>query len=117
MAAQLQPRSLGTGVFGDVAAAPLPGGTAVAEPADFRSAVERFERLTLGPSPNEFVLDFHGIELMSSDSLVALVRLRRNLQAAGKRLTLCNLSAPVAEIFAVTGLGRLFAIRPGPTEA
>lgn len=117
MAAQLQPCSLGTGDLGGVAAAPLPGGTAVAEPADLRSAAARFSRLTLGPGRDEFVLDFHGIELMSSDSLVALVRLRRSLQAAGKRLTLCNLSAPVAEVFAVTGLVRLFAIRPGRTEA
>jgi anti-anti-sigma factor len=88
----------------------------VAELADFRAAAG-FERLTRGPGPDEFVQDFHGIELMSSDSLVALVRLRRTLQAAGKRLTLCNLSAAVAEIFAVTGLGRLFAIRPSPKEA
>jgi anti-anti-sigma factor len=57
---------------------------------------------------NELRLDFDGIEFVSSDFLVALVRLRRSLEAAGKQLTLCNLSSSVAEVLTVTGLGRLF---------
>jgi hypothetical protein len=66
--------------------------------------------------PDDFLLDFHGIDYVSSDFLVSLVRLRRNLEAAGKQLSLCNLSPPVAEVFAVTGLGRFFDIRPDQPE-
>jgi anti-anti-sigma factor len=58
-----------------------------------------------------FLLDFTGIDLVSSEFLVALIRLRHRLQAAGKRLTLCNLGTSVAEVFAVTGLGQFFEIR------
>jgi anti-sigma B factor antagonist len=66
---------------------------------------------------DELLLDFRGIEFVSSDFLVALVRLRHSLQAAGKRLTLCNLSASVEEVFAVTGLSRFFQICPDQPES
>jgi anti-anti-sigma factor len=62
----------------------------------------------------EFLLDFQGIELVSSDFLVALVRLRHTLSAAGRRLALCHLSGSLAEVFAVTGLSRFFDVRPDP---
>jgi anti-anti-sigma factor len=62
----------------------------------------------------EFLLDFQGVELVSSDFLVALVRLRHTLDGAGKRLALCRLSQSLAEVFAVTGLSRFFDVRPDP---
>ena len=113
-------RSCGTAAAATV---PLSGlmalpsrGAGIREEAN-RSIPEMLSGLTIGRRWDEFLLDFQGVEYVSSDVLVSLVRLRRSLQAAGKRLTLCNLRPQVAEVFTVTGLGRFFDIRTDQPKA
>ena len=111
-------RSCGTAAAATV---PLSGlmalpsrGAGIREEAN-RSIPEMLSGMTIGRRWDEFLLDFQGVK--SSDVLVSLVRLRRSLQAAGKRLTLCNLRPQVAEVFTVTGLGRFFDIRTDQPKA
>jgi anti-anti-sigma factor len=92
-------------------------GAGIREEESNQSITEVLSGPTIGRRWDEFLLDFQGVEYVSSDVLVSLVRLRRSLEAAGERLILCNLSPPVAEVFVVTGLGRFFDIRTDQPEA
>jgi anti-anti-sigma factor len=58
----------------------------------------------------ELRLDCHNVEFVGAAALAALVKLRRRLGAAGRRLRLCNLTPAVAEVLAMTRLNRLFDI-------
>jgi anti-anti-sigma factor len=60
---------------------------------------------------SEFLLDLSNVVVLSTPALVALVKLRKRLSAAGKRLTLCNLQPAVAEVLEVRKLNSWFAIR------
>jgi anti-anti-sigma factor len=111
MASQPLPRLIASESLGDVAGSLRSGGTAILEGVDEQRHADRQSRLIEGKTKDEYLLDFEGIDFVNSDYLVALVRLRRSLEAVGKQLTLCNVSAPVAEVFSVTGLGRFFHIR------
>jgi anti-anti-sigma factor len=50
------------------------------------------------------VLDFQSVKFLSSAGFRPLLRLNRQVREHGGRLVLCNLSAEVTEIFAVTRL-------------
>jgi anti-sigma B factor antagonist len=58
------------------------------------------------------ILDMGNVVALSSVALGALVKLHRRLKALGRRLTLCNLSPEVYEVFEVTRLDTLLDIRP-----
>src|SRR5689334_3544384 len=63
------------------------------------------------------VLSLGPVEYLPSMALGKLVMLNRKAQAAQGRLALCQLSAGVAEILAVTRLNELFNIYPTEPEA
>lgn len=62
---------------------------------------------------SELRVDLGNVGLVSTAGLMALLRLRRQLHAAGKRLSLWNLTPAVAEVFDNTRLGRLFDLCTG----
>lgn len=57
-----------------------------------------------------FVLDFSGVEMISSSFLGKLILIQRRIDSAGGRLRLCELSATVQNVFRTSNLDRLFAI-------
>jgi anti-sigma B factor antagonist len=63
------------------------------------------------------LLDFGNVDYVSSPALGMLVGLHRRLCASGRRLTLYDLRPQVLEVFRVTCLDRLFALRPACTGA
>ena len=56
------------------------------------------------------ILDFSGVELISSSFLGKLILLQRRIDASGGRLRLCECSNTVASVFRTSNLDRLFAI-------
>jgi len=62
----------------------------------------------LGSSPFDVVLNFTGVGFMNSSNIAALLRLRKALLAAKRRLILCDVNTHVWGIFLVTGLDKLF---------
>jgi anti-sigma B factor antagonist len=56
------------------------------------------------------VLDFTGVELVSSAMLGKLILLQRRVDAAAGKLRLCELADPVRAVFKSTNLERLFAL-------
>lgn len=56
------------------------------------------------------VIDFSGVESVSSSMLGKLLLLQRRVDNAGGQLRLCELSSVVRAVFATTNLDRLFSI-------
>jgi anti-sigma B factor antagonist len=56
------------------------------------------------------ILDFSGVELVSSAMLGKLILLQRRVDAAAGRMRLCELTEGVRAVFRSTNLERLFAI-------
>src|SRR5437763_11729792 len=58
------------------------------------------------PGVSAVILDFQGVEYISSEGLGLLISVRGKLQERGLRLVLCGLSAEVAEVFHICKLIR-----------
>jgi len=58
-------------------------------------------------------LNFAGVQHVSSAELGSLVVLRKQIQASGCQLTLCNIEPTIYELFEVTGFNRIFKIERG----
>jgi anti-anti-sigma factor len=56
-------------------------------------------------------LDLSRLGYLTSEGLGLLVAVNREVRAAGGRLTLCNVSGPVYEVFAVTRLTTVLDVR------
>jgi len=57
------------------------------------------------------LLNFTGVEFLSSAALNKLIILDKKVKASGGRLKMCHVRPEIAEIFAITRLDRLFDIR------
>jgi anti-sigma B factor antagonist len=66
---------------------------------------------------NNLLLDFTGVEFLSSAALNKLIILDKKVKANGGQLKLCSLRHEIAEIFALTRLDKLFDIRKDQTSA
>ena len=60
--------------------------------------------------PIRVVLDFSGVDLISSSLLGKLILLQRRVDGSGGKLRLCELSPTVQSVFRTSNLDRLFAI-------
>jgi len=56
------------------------------------------------------LLDFVGVDFMSSAFLSWLINLERRISAKNGKLVLCNVRSEIYEVFAITKLSRLFSI-------
>jgi anti-sigma B factor antagonist len=63
------------------------------------------------------LLDFTGVEFLSSAALNKLIILDKKVKANGGHLKLCSLRQEIAEIFALTRLDKLFDIRQDEKSA
>ena len=62
------------------------------------------------PDCHRLLLNFRGVERLSSAMLARLVTLHRRMQSKGEKLKLCGISSHLRLIFATTKLDRLFDI-------
>jgi anti-anti-sigma factor len=63
------------------------------------------------------LLNFAGVEFLSSAALNKLIVLDKKIKTAGGKLLLCSLRPEIFEIFAVTRLTQLFVIKRTEQEA
>ncbi|MCA9205713.1 MAG: STAS domain-containing protein [Pirellulaceae bacterium] len=63
------------------------------------------------------LLNFVGVEFLSSAALNMLVVLDRKVRSAGGRWKICNLRPEIHEVFVITRLVRMFDIRETEAEA
>jgi anti-anti-sigma factor len=57
------------------------------------------------------ILDFSGVDLLTSEMLGKLVTLNKRMRRKGGKLTLCNICPYVREVFAITHLDTTFEIK------
>lgn len=65
----------------------------------------------------QLLLNFDGVEFLSSAALNKLLSLNNKAKAAGGKLRLCNLRAEIKEVFTITKLDRVFDIRKSESDA
>jgi len=58
----------------------------------------------------DIVIDFSSVDIVTSSSISALLKLRKLLTDCGHRLIFCNVAAATKGIFTVTGLDGIFEI-------
>jgi anti-sigma B factor antagonist len=63
------------------------------------------------------LLNFEGVEFLSSAALNKLISLNNKTKTAGGKLRLCNLRAEIKEVFTITKLDRVFDIRKSEADA
>lgn len=63
------------------------------------------------------LLNFTGVEFLSSAALNKLIILDKKVKTHGGRLKMCNLRPEIAEIFSITRLDKLFDIRDNEQTA
>jgi anti-sigma B factor antagonist len=73
--------------------------------------------LPIDGKPIKLVLDFSGVDLISSSLLGKLILLQRRVDGSGGKLRLCELSPTVQSVFKTSNLDRLFGIVRDRTAA
>jgi anti-sigma B factor antagonist len=58
----------------------------------------------------QLLLNFEGVEFLSSAALNKLITLHRRVKAAGGTVRICNLHPQIGEVFKLTRLDRMFEI-------
>lgn len=78
-----------------------------------------FDRVSSGMagSVRHVVLNFGGVNYISSSHLAQLLRLRKKLVDHGRQLVVCSLSDNVWSVMTLTGLDRVFRHAPDPMTA
>ena len=67
------------------------------------SVVDRFDG-----TPTDVALNFGAVGFVNSSNISQLLRLRKHMLSAGRRLILCGVNTQVWGVFQVTGLDKIF---------
>ncbi len=59
-------------------------------------------------APRDVVLSFSAVDFLNSSNIARLLKLRKMVHAAGRRLVLCGVNTQVWGVFLVTGLDKIF---------
>ena len=62
----------------------------------------------LEDSPSNVVLNLSAVTFLNSSNIARLLRMRKQLLSAGKKMILCGLNDQVWGVFLVTGLDKIF---------
>ena len=65
----------------------------------------------------KLVVDFKGVEYLSSTALGKLITLKRRVDSKSGELRLCNIKESILEVFSITKLDTIFTIKPTLQEA
>ena len=63
------------------------------------------------------LLNFNGVEHLSSSMLAKIIGLHKRTKAAGGRLALCAINPDLYEVFKITQLNKMLSIFPNEQEA
>ena len=64
----------------------------------------------------KLVVDFKGVEYLSSTALGKLITLKRRVDAQKGELRLCNIKETILEVFTITKLDTIFSIKSSLDE-
>jgi anti-anti-sigma factor len=63
---------------------------------------------SLDHGPKHIVLDFNGVQFLTSSNLARLLKIRKRVYDKGRRMILCSIPTKVWTAFMVTGLDKVF---------
>jgi anti-anti-sigma factor len=98
---------------GDLVTAVVSGAIDMRAAGDFEKALLK----AIDEGGRRFVVDFSGVDLLTSAGIRVLVTLTRRLQAAGGALVLCALGPAVQRVFDISGLTRQFKVAASRADA
>ena len=75
---------------------------------EMEEELENIKELVSEKEECKVVIDFGGVETITSSNLSRLLQLHKLLGEGGNRLIFCNVTATIKGVFAVTGLGGVF---------
>ncbi|PHS01767.1 MAG: anti-anti-sigma factor [Blastopirellula sp.] len=79
---------------------------------------QEFERLVLEAiSAKKLVLNFRGVEYMSSAMIGKLIVLAKKTKAAKIKMKVCNISGSISEVFEIMKLNKVFDIQKDENAA
>jgi anti-anti-sigma factor len=58
----------------------------------------------------DLVIDFSGVDMVTSSSLSRLLKLHKPLADCGRRIILCGVAAAIKGVFTITGLDGVFEL-------
>ena len=64
--------------------------------------------LVLNRGDCDVVMDFSGVDIVTSSSLSSMLKLRKMLNDCGKRLVFCNVASATKRVFVTTGIDEIF---------
>ncbi len=76
-----------------------------------------FASLPRSTDPIALILDFGGVEMVSSSLLGKLIQLQRRVDATHGQLVLCDLRPPIRDVLRTTNLETIFRIARDRREA
>lgn len=83
-----------------------------------RSVGSEFDKLTLeAAADRKLLLNFAGVDFMSSAMIGQIMRLSKKCKADGIKLKLCSICPQVMEIFKITKLNKVLDIEPDREKA
>jgi anti-anti-sigma factor len=84
----------------------------VAELAEEPSFTEDLTALMaqMEDEPRHVVLNFSAVDFLNSSNIARLLKLRKTLLSADRRLVLCAINTQVWGVFLVTGLDKVFEV-------
>jgi anti-sigma B factor antagonist len=89
----------------------------IVDSASIEQLGEELNSLVLVDNRAQLLLNFEGVEFMSSAALNKLISLNNKVKGVQGRLKLCNLRAEIKEVFSITKLDRVFDIRKAEIDA
>jgi anti-sigma B factor antagonist len=78
---------------------------------------ERLSDLVMAERAPRLLLDFTGVEHLSSAALSVLITLNRQVDQRGGQLVLSNIHPQIYEVFKITRLNKVFRIESTPDAA
>jgi anti-sigma B factor antagonist len=89
----------------------------IVDSASIESLGEELNSLVTDEKRDALLLNFEGVEFMSSAALNKLISLNSKVKSIQGRLKFCNVKADIREVFTITRLDRVFDIRNSEADA
>jgi anti-anti-sigma factor len=83
-------------------------GVVVVHLADDPQFSDDVDQLDATAASNDAVIDFGAVGFVNSSNIARLLKLRKKMNSAGRRMVMCNLSTQVCGTFLITGLDKIF---------
>ncbi len=89
----------------------------IVDSANIEQLGEELNSLVLQDKREAILLNFEGVDFLSSAALNKLISLNNKVKSVQGRLKFCNVKADILEVFSITKLDRLFDIRKNESDA